>query len=306
MLDRRAVRARLRGDARIAPRANPEEQVHVHLLHDASLPGADVESLGALVRAAGGQFAAIDVPYDRRGVWPDSGRFQANAWYRVRLPELLPDVDRVLYIDADALITANLRELWSSELRGWPLGAVTQYFYPAMIPRIEADLRLPDVTSYFNSGVLLFDLDRWQLRGYGSDRGVRANPLGQMVWPDQDALNGVLHARRHRLHPRWNAMTGIWELPLRQLPYPRDQVREARRDPAIVHFIGPFKPWHLRCKSRYRAEWFEYLHRTPWRARAVEGRSVRHAVFKPLPTVWAYNIEAAIDRERAKLAARRR
>lgn len=286
---------------------NGREQIHVHLLHDASLPTADVESLGALVRGAGGRFTAIDVPYDRGGLWPVSERFPANAWYRIRLPELLPDVDRVLYIDVDTLITANLRELWSTDLRGSPLGAITQYLYPAMMPRIEAELRLPDVASYFNSGVLLFDLDCWRAQGLKDQIAEYAQThRHQLVWPDQDALNGVLHARRYRLHPRWNAMTGIWELPLRQLPYPRDQVRQARRDPAIVHFIGPFKPWHFRCKSRYRAEWFEYLQQTRWRGQAVEGRSLRHAVFKPLPTVWAYRLEAAIDRERAKLASRRR
>lgn len=285
---------------------DPEEQIHVHLLHDVSLSAPDVESLGALVRAAGGRFTAIDVPHDRDGVWPHSERFPANAWYRVRLPELLPDVSRVLYIDADALVTASLRKLWNTDLRGSPLGAITQYLYPAMIPRIETDLGLPDVSSYFNSGVLLFDLDRWRAEGIKDQIAQYARThLRQMEWPDQDALNGVLHARRHRLHPRWNAMTGIWELPLRHLPYPREQVREARRDPAIVHFIGMFKPWHFRCKSRYRAEWFDYLQRTPWRGRAIEGRSLRHAVFKPLPTVWAYNLEFAIGRARATLESHR-
>jgi lipopolysaccharide biosynthesis glycosyltransferase len=83
-------------------------------------------------------------------------------------------------------------------------------------------------------------------------------------------------------------------------------VLEACSDPAIVHFIGPFKPWHFRCKSGYRAQWFRYLEGTSWRDRRVEGRSLRHAMFKALPTVWAYNLEIVIDRERARLAARRR
>jgi lipopolysaccharide biosynthesis glycosyltransferase len=284
---------------------NAAESLHVHLLYDGSLPAADVKSLSGLVTEAGGRFDAIDVPPDSSRRWPDSDRFPANAWYRVRLPELLPDVRRVLYIDADTLIVAPLQELWDTELDCSPLAAVTQYLYPAMVARVADDPRL-SVADYFNSGVLIFDLARWrsesitdEIAAYVGDRSH------QLVWPDQDALNAVLHARRHVLHPRWNAMTGIWELPDRQLPYGVGDLSEARADPAIVHFIGPYKPWHFRCKSRYRAEWWRCLERTPWRDRQLEGRSLRHAVFKPLPTVWAYNLEVAIDRERAKLAARR-
>lgn len=274
---------------------NPPESLHVHLLRDESLPPEVASALGDLVRAAGGVCDVIDVPLESREQWPDSDRFPANAWYRVRLAELLGDLPRVLYVDADVLMTARLDELWATDLGGCVLGAVTQYLYPAMIPRVQNELDLPGISTYFNSGVLLIDLARWRADRI-TDAIKEYVSSHMLVWPDQDSLSGVLHSRHHYLHPRWNAMPGIWELSPRHLPYPAHEVREAAADPAIVHFLGPHKPWHYRCKSRYRADWFRYLEQTPWAGRAMEGRSIGHALLRPLPLLWAYNVEAAISR----------
>jgi lipopolysaccharide biosynthesis glycosyltransferase len=189
------------------------------------------------------------------------------------------------------------------DLNGHPIAATTQYLYPNMVARVEHDLGL-DVTSYFNSGVLLLDLDAWRTNGLTDALAEHVRKhMRQLVWPDQDALNGVLHSQRTPLHPRWNAMPGLWELPMRQLPYTRDEVAEARDDPAIVHFLGPYKPWHYRSKSPYRADWFRYLERTPWRGRKIEGRRPVHALLRLLPAPSAYRAEALLGPWAARLDA---
>ena len=279
---------------------NAPESIHVHLLHDKSLSAGSLDALRRLVVDSGARFDARAVVVDPAGRWPGSERFPVNAWYRVRLPELLPGVERVLYIDADALITAGIGELWTTDLEGTLVGAITNPLYEKMIPRIQSELGVPDQASYFNSGVLLIDLDAW--RRAGITDAIRSFVAGHAIeWPDQDALNGVLHNRRLRLHPRWNAMPGLWELPARYLPYTSDEIREAKGNPAIVHFVGPYKPWHFRSRHPFRTEWFQYLERTPWRGRPVEGRSVWQAMLKPLPTVWAYNVEVNVARRREQL-----
>lgn len=279
---------------------NPPDSIHVHLLHDDSLPMTSVARLREVVVAAGGQCDAIDVPRDDRGKWPDSDRFPANAWYRIRLPKLLTDLPRVLYIDADTLFTAPLDGLWRTDLGDDLLGAVTNPLYASMVPRIQADLGLPAATSYFNSGVLLIDLDAWRAERITEAilAFVRTHPL---TWPDQDSLNGVLHARRLHLHPRWNAMPGLWALPSRYLPYTVAEVRDACAHPSIVHFVGPHKPWHFRNRHPYRSDWFRYLDQTPWRGRPIEGRSFWQAVLRPMPAVWAYNVEVTVGRWREML-----
>jgi len=275
--------------------------VTVHFLHDQSLARGDLEILETIVTSAGGAFDVIEVPAEDAVELTRSERFPVQVWYRVLLPELLPELPRVLYLDADTLITGPLAPLWETDLDGCLVGAVTNPLLASMLPRIQQDLGLPDRGSYFNSGVLLIDLAAWRAGATAEAvlDFVRAHP--SVIWPDQDALNAVLHARRLHLHPRWNAMPGLWNVSQRYLPHSPGEVREAVRDPAVVHFVGPHKPWHYRSRHPYRAQYFAYLDSTPWRGRPIEGRTPWQVVLRPLPWLWSYHIEVAADRLQTQL-----
>lgn len=295
-------------DARFAPdcgvmlasllAASRNEEVHVHLLRDASLPDRDLEALRQVVAGHPGDATlhVLDGAAERVQTLARSDRFPPAIWYRVLVAELLPDLPRVLYLDADTLINAPLTDLWRTDLEGHALGAVTNPLFPEMVPRIRSELGLPDGSSYFNSGVLLLDLELWRADEISAQVLHFAERHRHLIWPDQDALNAVLHTRRLHLHPRWNAMPGLWELPPSFMPYPPDQAQEARHDPAIVHFVGPHKPWHYRSRHPFGPEYFSHLARTPWRGRPIEGRTARNVLLRRLPWLWAYRLEVAADR----------
>ena len=299
-------------DARFAPdcavmlaslaACNPADQLTVHLLADRGLPAADRETLGALVTGAGGRFDLVEIDPDHTAGLTRSERFPGPIWHRVLLPELLPDLDRVIYLDADTMVTGPLRPLWDLDLNGRLVAAVTNPLLPSLVPRVRT-LGLPDGASYFNSGVLLLDLAGWRREGVSAAVLEFAQSHHAVVWPDQDALNGVLHARRLALHPRWNALPGLWNVPARHLPYSPQEAREATEDPAVVHFVGPHKPWHYRNRHPYRAEYFTYLEQTRWRGRPIEGRSPWQAILRRLPWLWAYHVEVSLMRAQERLTA---
>ena len=69
-------------------------------------------------------------------------------WYRIFLPELLPDVDRVLYLDADTIAVDSLAPLWEIDLDDSYLGAVTNVFQANHVHRpAELGLAGPRSTS---------------------------------------------------------------------------------------------------------------------------------------------------------------
>ncbi len=278
------------------------ESLHVHLLHDDALPPDAVTALCEIVRAPGGRCEPVSVPTEMAAMTPSSSRFPSTAWHRIRLPELLPEVSRVLYVDADTLFAASVDELFATDLGGLPLGAVTTYLFPSMVARITSELAIRDPRDYFNSGVLLLDLDVWRAERLG-DLVAGFVRTHTVIWPDQDSLSGVLHTRRLSLHPRWNAMPGLWELPESWMPYQPEEIERARRDPAIVHFLGPYKPWHHRSKSPYRNRWLEYLSQTVWHGRPIEGRTPYHRALRAMPPGAAARLEIAIDPWRARLYA---
>lgn len=237
----------------------------IHLLHDASVGPAEFGALRQMVEARGGTLQGHGVEADAIAGLPRLTEVTVTMWLRALLPQVLPLHPRVLYLDCDTLVVDDLSALWRSDLDAAGVGAVCN-----ILPREARDypLRIDvPVDAYFNSGVLLINLDYWRthrvteaLLAFGRSRA------GQLNWPDQDALNHVLRDAWRRLPERYNAQNGMWFMPNRRDYFSAAQLKEATMHPAIVHFEGPHivKPWGAYCKNPYRRRYFELRSRTPW------------------------------------------
>jgi len=218
---------------------------------------------------------------------PQGGHISPMTYARILLARVLPaEVERILYLDTDVLVRADLCELWSRPLAGHVCLAVQD----AAAPYIDADVALPDhaeraahiltprpVENYrdlgldprapfLNAGVLLVDMGRWREEEVGPRalRCLAENRRFVRFW-DQYALNVVLSGRWGALEPRWNASPYLatyttW----RQGPYPREAFERALADPSIVHFLGPAKPWQLGCRLPFAGEWRACFRRLAW------------------------------------------
>jgi lipopolysaccharide biosynthesis glycosyltransferase len=218
-----------------------------------------------MVEREGGAISFISVPDSAVASFPTVGFTRKATWYRIYLPDLLPSLDRVLYLDSDLLVTGDLRPLWATGLDGHYLGAVTNVLEPET-EHHPAELGIaPD--TYFNAGVLLMNLAEMRRDGCTETlRSYSAEHAAELMWRDQDALNAVLGSRRLALHPRWNCMNAVLVLPWARDVFGADAVEEARRDPAIRHFEGRTmnKPWHFLSDRQLRELYFEHRRATPW------------------------------------------
>ncbi len=240
--------------------------VQVHYLHGPALSGESARRVGEMVEREGGSVSFVAIPDEDVAGLPVGALFTRAIWYRILLPELLPLVDRVLYLDADTVVVDSLAPLFDTALGDSCLAAVTNVFMRHQAYRPTA-LGLSPEHPYFNSGVLLMNLER--LRRDGCTEALRAHGRAhgdELEWPDQDTLNVLLGARRLALHPRWNAMNSILRFPWSVEVLGAAAVAEARRAPAIRHFEGPSanKPWHAACAAEDRALYAEHRRRTPW------------------------------------------
>jgi len=262
-----------------------EETISVHLLHMAPLDVQDVEYLHRVVGAFRGR---LDVIHIEPAEVDDlaEGYFPRSVWLRILLPEVLAVSDRVVYLDADVIVTDSLMPLWRSPLGTDLLGAVSNPLYPYMPPYPRDQLGIDDPADYFNSGVLLMNLDQMRRERTGEALRNYAIENPGNWYPDQDALNAVCRGRWRRLHPRWNVQSTIYELPPSALPFSDEEVCEARHHPAVVHFIGPFKPWQYLCRHPLQRLYTEHAAATPWGAPNLEGRTLKNAVLRRLPIAW--------------------
>lgn len=261
-----------------------EGPVEIYLLHYGDVSDESRDRTRESVEGFDAEVRFLPIPHASLADLPKGG-YSPATWSRILIPEMLPDVHKLLYLDADMIVLSPLDALWATPLGEHHFAAVANAFYPWMGDRAR-ELGLPAGYKYFNAGVLLMNLDAMRkddaatkLRRYAFD-----HPRNQ--YPDQDALNAVYHDSVLHLHPRWNAQTTIFDVDAEDLPFPRAEALEAREDPAIVHYIGPYKPWHTLCTHPYRDAYFDHLDATPWPRTPLEGRTAFNRLVRPLGSKW--------------------
>jgi lipopolysaccharide biosynthesis glycosyltransferase len=234
--------------------------LRVHYLCSADFPERSRRLLTAMVERCGGTIAFHCIPEEWVSGMPAWEYIGTSMWYRLFLPQLVTD---------------SLEPLWSMDLSDSYVAAVTNVFELHQVRRPE-QLGLPGPPAYFNSGVLLMNLDAMRAHEC-TETLVRfaRKRAAELLWPDQDTLNVVLGVARLRLHPRWNCMNSILTFPWSDDVFGPEVVEEARKSPGIRHFEGPAhnKPWHYMCDAPARDLYFAHRRDTPWPNVRLEGRT---------------------------------
>ena len=168
------------------------------------------------------------------------------TYYRLFLPALLPiSVNKVLFLDADMIIKEDIMELWTTSIDGYSLAAIED---PDSNPE-KTNLSIPLSAQYFNAGVLLINLRYWRQKAITQQLiNYIKKHHSRLTYHDQDALNAILWDQYKVLSPEWNMIQ-----------------QTTTSSPKIIHYLGTRKPWHLKSKHPYRADYFYYLKKTPWK-----------------------------------------
>jgi lipopolysaccharide biosynthesis glycosyltransferase len=252
----------------------------VHYLHGPDLPRLERTALASMFIQSDSELVLHEIAPERVAGLPLQDRFGAAMWYRILLPELLPDVNRVLYLDIDTIVVDALEPLFAIDLADNLLGAVTNVF-------MEFHRERPDElgiapSKYFNSGVVLFNLTAARASGFTDQLLELVRARGDtFVWPDQDALNLAARGRWERLHPRWNCMNSFFSRPqLAEATFGATPLAQATAQPAIRHFEGPGfnKPWHILHDRDGQRLYRNHRTRTPWPAYSLEGATAVNRV----------------------------
>lgn len=188
-----------------------------------------------------------------------SDHITTTAYYRISLPKILKQYNyqKVLYIDADTLVLDDVSKLYRENLHGKTIGAVIDPGQTKALERLGIDSQ----DYYFNSGVMVIDIPRWNEKGITEKTiDFLKNHGDRIIYHDQDALNAVLYEDWASLHPRWNMQTSLI---FDRHPAPTKKYQELYKEgndsPAIVHFTGHDKPWNTLEDHPYQDEYMDLL-----------------------------------------------
>jgi lipopolysaccharide biosynthesis glycosyltransferase len=201
-------------------------------------------------------------------------RINSTMYIRLLMENVLPpELQRIIYLDGDLIVEGDLSEMWREDFRGAALLAVCDYgsatIRPELpIPGIDDSLRKN--APYFNSGVLLIDLNRWRSDRIGPavlDYVDKFKP--HVRFPDQDGLNAVLFGKWRSLDLSWNAQVDNLISPDQLGSTDADAEIRRRRDellfhPRIQHYAGRKKPWNAGRFKPVRKTFIHYLHASRW------------------------------------------
>lgn len=171
-----------------------------------------------------------------------------TTYLKLRLIELaVTESDRLLYLDSDMIVLADLRPLFEASFGDALLLAQEEYGGGGG-PQFH----------YFNAGFLLIHLARWKSEAI-SERALawmREN-RGRVKSQDQDGLNSICRNRWKKMGYGWN-LTGHYFTWFTETPdASRRPESQGVRHPKAIH-LTPGKPNSLRSPHPFVADYWRF------------------------------------------------
>lgn len=178
--------------------------------------------------------------------------YTSATYYRLFIPILFPDLDKVLYLDSDIVVLDDISKLYNVNLGNNLVGACRD----EVLSFNAAFRQYADITvgvhhmKYFNAGILLMNLDQFRKQNIFEKfiqlMRERKFPVAQ----DQDYLNVLCANQVKRLPLAWN------KTPVKQTYFNDKCVK-------IAHFKMAHKPWHYKGVL-YEEYFWKYAKMTPY------------------------------------------
>lgn len=193
------------------------------------------------------------------------GRYTIEMYYRLLAQHILPKfVKRVIYLDPDVLVINPIRELWELDLNGKFYAAASHTGATGLSDEVNK-IRLGTDHKYFNSGVLLIDLNLAKKKTSSKNmfKYVKEHKV-ELVLPDQDVLNGLYGSHIMEIED------AIWNYDARN--YNTYYVKSGgemdtmwvMQNTVILHFCGSAKPWQPKYRYRFGVLYMHYMKKSSY------------------------------------------
>ena len=259
MYDKTGAFAKIAGTAMLSMLHNTKSKVCVHLLHDDTLTQENRNKFIKLIRSYGQEICFYNVEKllpEAFAKIPEGGRFSKATLYRLLLNRFLPeDVEKIIYLDTDTIVTCDILELYSEETGENGIAAVSEKALTnnRMLKKAICNDGYVDEDRYFNAGVLLINLEKLRLFPNLCIDGLNLLQ-NHPEWDcfDQDILNYYFAKDYRPLPLRYDIFTIVERL---------DNRYEIKS--GIYHYAG-MDVDVFQSGDVYNREWFKYFIKTPW------------------------------------------
>ena len=171
------------------------------------------------------------------------------TYYRLKLANIFPQYDKIIYLDIDTIVMQDLTSLYDIDLEDNYIAGVHTVGYKIEIPDYNDKLNIPDLDSYINAGIIVWNLDLIRKDNMTEKLLTLSNNVYKYM--DQDIINIAFYNRIKHIDFKYNLMVSykhrflddkekckiIYET------YGENSIKQAIQNPAIIHYASEKKPW---------------------------------------------------------------
>lgn len=186
--------------------------------------------------------------------------YPKEMYFRLLSSKILPaNLHRIIYLDPDILVINSVVPLWQLDLEGKMFAASVHEGLIDIMSSIN-NIRLGTSTGYFNSGIMLMDLDQMRKK-------IKIEDITQaieqhhdtLILPDQDILNYLYGEDILKIpETRWNYDARAFSVYLTRSTG-EINTEWVMKNTSILHFCGKPKPWQKEKHSRFKPLYLNYL-----------------------------------------------
>lgn len=141
--------------------------------------------------------------------------YYSNAtYYRVLIPNLYPEYDKVLYLDADIVILDDIAKLYNKSIGNYLIAGVSEHWldrYRELQEYAEKVIGVSSYKKYINAGIMLMNLKELRESKF-EEKFIHLLENVKYVFAQyQDYFNRICKGRIKYLRGYWNASGYIYE-----------------------------------------------------------------------------------------------
>ena len=246
----------------ILENANKNTKINVYLMHPGDFKNENKEKISSLqTKYKNFKVEFINMEDKFKNAKTDA-RIPTASYYRLSLSSLLPDVNKIIWLDGDTITLKDLSEMYKLDMSDYYYRGFLDYGFPETVKdfNVEND-------HYICAGVMLINLDK--LRRDNMEEKFYdfiSENNNKLVQHDQTVINVVCYENIGILPPQYGTFNISDELVssyVNQLKakdkYTLEEVLNARENPSVLHFV--WKPWKD-VNVPFSNIWFKYAKKT--------------------------------------------
>jgi lipopolysaccharide biosynthesis glycosyltransferase len=188
------------------------------------------------------------------------------AYYRLFIETVFKNYNKIIYLDSDIIVKDDISRFINVDLDNFACAAVRdslisrlsdrdEYKFKGFCEYSETVLGLDNLTNYFNSGVMLFNVKRLIENNY-QEKLIDVARKNNKYFNDQNVLNSVLQHDVKIIETTWNAQlnSGFFGGLVDVQPF---------EDLHILHYCSQIKPWKD-SSVEFADVWWGYARQTPF------------------------------------------